>query len=194
MQLQEARNIAVNQCYILQPYCDKINIAGSVRRQKQEVKDIEIICIPKTYEEKDLFGEVSDVRRSEEFKITTMQMGKVLKGKPSGRYMQIELKEGVNLDLFIPQPHDYYRQYAIRTGSSQYSSLIIATAWKKLGWCGTEDGLRKISECEEMKLPDNKSKWICKVDNPTLPPVWSSEEEFFYWLQVPFLNPIKRNM
>jgi DNA polymerase/3'-5' exonuclease PolX len=194
MKLEIARSLAVETCYKINPFCDRLNIAGSIRRQKQDVKDIEIICLPKTYEEKDLFGETSEVRRSEEFKITVMQFGKVLKGKPSGRYMQIELEAGINLDLFIPQEHDYYRQYAIRTGSSQYSNLIIATAWKKLGWCGTEDGLRKMSECDEIKLPDNKSKWICTADKPTLPPVWNTEQEFFEWIQVPFLNPVKRSM
>lgn len=193
MKLLEAKNIAVELCYKLQPHCDKINIAGSIRRQKPEVKDIEIVCLPKTYEAKDLFGATSETMRSEEFKVQVMQLGKVIKGKPSGRMMQIELKN-IMLDLFIPQPHDYYRQYAIRTGSSQYSSLVIATAWKLLGWCGTEYGLRKIHECEEIKLPENKSKWICKRAFPTLPPVWNDEQEFFSWLQVPYLNPIKRSM
>jgi DNA polymerase/3'-5' exonuclease PolX len=194
MKLMDARKIAVDTCYILQPFCDKINIAGSIRRQRPQVKDIEIVCLPKTYEEKDLFGEVVAMRRSEEFKVLAMQLGKVLKGKPSGRMVQIELKEGIKLDLFIPQAHDYYRQYAIRTGSSQYSQLMIAFAWKKMGWCGTDDGLRKIHECEEMKLPENKSKWICKSEKPTLPPVWESEESFFSWLDVPYLHPIKRSM
>ena len=31
----------------LSPYCKVIDIAGSVRREKPEVKDIEIICVPK---------------------------------------------------------------------------------------------------------------------------------------------------
>lgn len=194
MEYSKAKNIAVALCYRLQPFCDKINIAGSIRRQKPEVKDIEIVCLPKTYEEKDLFGGVSEVRRSEEFKVEAMLLGRVIKGKPSGRMMQIELPEGVNLDLFIPEPYDYYRQYAIRTGSSQYSNLVIATAWKKLGWCGTENGLRKISECEEVKLPDNKSKWICKKEFPIMPPVWENEEDFFKWLGIPCVHPSKRSM
>ena len=36
-----------------------INIAGSVRRQKPEVKDIEIVALPKVIEVKDMFDAVS---------------------------------------------------------------------------------------------------------------------------------------
>ena len=43
MNLKEASDIAVKICYKLQPFTSKINIAGSVRRKKAEVKDIEII-------------------------------------------------------------------------------------------------------------------------------------------------------
>lgn len=34
----------------LAPHCDRIEIAGSIRRKKPEVKDIEIVVIPKPYE------------------------------------------------------------------------------------------------------------------------------------------------
>lgn len=192
----QARDIAVNLCYQLQPLCvpDRLNIAGSVRRKKQYPKDIEIVCVPKTYEEKDLFEQVVAIKRNAQFMELVVSLGKVIKGKPSGRMMQIKLKNDIVLDLFMPQANDYYRQYAIRTGSSQYSNLVIATSWKRMGWCGTEDGLRLIKECQEIKLPENKRKWICRDKNPTLPPVWNSEEEFFAWLGIPFLNPVKRSM
>ena len=31
----------------LKPFCDKVEVAGSIRRQRPEVGDIEIICIQK---------------------------------------------------------------------------------------------------------------------------------------------------
>ena len=75
-----------------------------------------------------------------------------------GKYMQIKLRENIILDLFMPDDFDYYRQYAIRTGSADYAAKIIATGWKKKGWCGSDKGLRKISDCVETKTPDGKSK------------------------------------
>lgn len=193
MELLKAREIAVETCYRLNAYCDRLHIAGSIRRKVSNVKDIEIVCEPKTYEEKDLFGTVTDVKRSQEFMNEILNLGKVVKGKPSGRMVQIELQE-IMLDLFIPEPHDYFRQFAIRTGSAQYSSMVIAYSWKQKGWCGTENGLRKIYQCTEKRLPDGKSKWICVVDNPELPPVWENEVEFFNWIGVPYKVPPQRFM
>ncbi len=34
----------------LEPFCDRIEIAGSIRRKKPNVKDVEIVAIPKPYE------------------------------------------------------------------------------------------------------------------------------------------------
>jgi len=190
--LEEAKNIAVTICYKLQPFCEKINIAGSVRRQKAQVKDIEIICVPKVEVLKDIFDYDEGIIRSIEFSNTVNTLGKVTKGNTDGKYMQIQLPEGVNLDLFIPDDFDYYRQYAIRTGPADYSAKIIATGWRKIGWCGSDKGLRKMLDCVESKTPDNKSKWKCVKSNGELPPVWKSEEDFFNWINVKISHPWQR--
>lgn len=180
------------------PYCERLNIAGSVRRGKQEVHDIEIVCQPKKVKVGmvDLFGE--DTRKEEvtaDFVKTVRELGKVIKGKPDGRMMQIELKNPfdgpyfIMLDLFMPQPHDYFRQYAIRTGSADYSHKVIAKGWLRLGWVGTSDGLRLESECIGNKTPEGKIKWTCVVSDPKLPPAWQSEKEFFEWLGIQFIPP-----
>jgi len=190
-----AKALADDIIISLNPYCDKIEIAGSLRRGKEIIGDLEICCIPKNEESKDMFGNVEDVYRNPFFlSIADTELGRVIKGMPVGRYMQIELPEGINLDLFMPEPHDYYRQLAIRTGSADYSFKVIATAWKKLGWAGTSQGLRKMTECIEKKLPDGKSKWECHISNPSLPPSWASEKEFFEWIRVPYIKPSERNV
>lgn len=92
----------------------------------------------------------------------------------------------------MPEENDYYRQYAIRTGSADYSFKVIASAWKKKGWCGSNEGLRKMNECVETKGPDGKSKWKCVSKNPELPPAWNTEADFFKWLHIPLINPTER--
>ena len=190
--LTVAQKIAVDICYRLQPYCDKINIAGSVRRKKSEVKDIEIICVPKKEILKDMFGWDECVIVNLQFQKEAEQLGEVVKGKSDGKYMQIKLPQGINLDLFMPDDFDYYRQYAIRTGSADYAAKIIAGGWRKIGWCGSDKGLRKMSDCIETKMPDGKSKWKCVKSNAELPPFWKSEEEFFNWINVKMLPPEQR--
>ena len=192
--LKEAQNIAVEICYQLEPFCEKINIAGSVRRKKQEVKDIEIVCVPKLETQYDMFGTPFSSGRNTGFRDVVLSLGEIIKGGANGKYMQIKLTQGINLDLFMPDDFDYYRQYAIRTGSADYAAKIIAGGWRKIGWCGSDKGLRKMSDCVETKTPDGKSKWKCVKANAELPPVWQSEEQFFEWLGIKYLPPNQRNI
>lgn len=192
MEYSKASKIAIDICYKLQPHCEVIKIAGSVRRKKPEVKDIEICAILKREEIKDLFGETINWIISPEAVEIIRSLGQIGKGTPDGKYMQILLNEGIYLDLFLPSKSDFYRQYAIRTGSADYSYKFIATGWKKIGWVGTPHGLRLRSQCTERKTPDGKSLWICHYKVPTLPPVWKSEEEFFNWMGVKYLKAEER--
>lgn len=111
--------------------------------------------------------------------------------------MKIDLLERIRLDLFLPVPQDYFRQYAIRTGSSDYSYRVIASAWKANGWVGTEDGLRRIEDCKGTEYSDGdkkKMKWVCISETPTLPPAWRSEEHFFEWLGIKWIHPKLRTV
>lgn len=53
MDYKTASTIAVQICTTLTPHCipDRVRIAGSIRRKKAEVKDIEVVCLPR-YEQK----------------------------------------------------------------------------------------------------------------------------------------------
>lgn len=181
---------------MLQPHCIRINIAGSLRRERPEVKDIEIVCQPATVTQEvgDLFGASLVKVISPRFVELVKTLGQAVLGQPSGRNMKINLKQGITLDLFMPTPEDYYRQYAIRTGSADYAHQTIAAAWKRLGWCGSDKGLRKMADCIETKGPDGKSKWVCMNPNAEKPPVWESEADFFRWLGVPLIMPKLRTL
>lgn len=47
MKLESAKKLAEFLVELMSEYCERIMIAGSIRRGKHEVKDIEIVCIPK---------------------------------------------------------------------------------------------------------------------------------------------------
>ena len=55
--LTEAQNIAEKLVDKLRPACERIEIAGSIRRQKAEIGDIEIVAIPKYLATRNLFGD-----------------------------------------------------------------------------------------------------------------------------------------
>jgi DNA polymerase/3'-5' exonuclease PolX len=56
--LAQARQLAQELATIhLRPACERIEVAGSVRRGKSEVSDVELVAIPRFGEQLNLFGE-----------------------------------------------------------------------------------------------------------------------------------------
>lgn len=185
MEYLQAKVIADGLVRELAPFCSKIMIAGSIRRKAAEVKDIEIVLtrIPaKLYE----------------FKLA-IDKYRIVKGEAVGRYTQRIIAAGdhsIAVDFFMPRPEDYFRQLAIRTGPAEFSHKALAAGWNKKGWVGTEDGLRLGRECvlcaEKWRL--KRSYRDGSIIKPTLPPVWQSEQEFFKWIGIRFLQPEERGL
>lgn len=193
MLLNEALSIAERIREQLAPHCapTRCLIAGSIRRRKPEVKDIEIVCQPRTITHSyGLFSEPKQVR-DPLFSIMLRRLGTIEKGDPeTGRYVQLMLPEGIKLDCFIPRADDYYRQLAMRTGPADYSGKVLAHGWVKNGWCGcTAGGLRLQSQCYK-----SGELWHAAIayELMTKPPAWQSEQEFYDWLGVPYLEPEQR--
>lgn len=161
--LEIIQPIALDLWKELKPFCSKIKIAGSIRRQKAMCKDIELVMLPLDRSARNKIG------------LFLMQNGKILKGQLAGRYVKATYK-GFKVDVFMPQPHDYYRQLAIRTGSDQYSKKI-AQQWVKNGYVGTEKGL--VLRSKHMEF------------NPAIQ--WTSEQHFFEWLGMPYVAPKNRH-
>lgn len=195
MELNKALVIASDIVEKLSPHCDLINIAGSCRREKPEVKDIEIVALPSVVTGKDLFGGDMEPYRKKEFVDVVRCLGRVIKGNSHGKMMQIQLPE-IMLDLFMPDDFDYYRQYAIRTGSAEWTARFIAGGWKSIGWCGSDQGLRLQSQCKGEKGPDGKMHWKCAVPKAQqmTPPNWESEKDFFEWIKIKWVEPKFRNI
>lgn len=191
--LTDAIKVANYLQKVLAPHCDRFHIAGSIRRNKWQVKDIEIVCQPKRQQkEKDLFDTEHII--SQDFIEALAPLIKThIKGNVAGRYMKVittsKICPGISLDLFLPQPADYFRQLVIRTGSAEYVHNIIAAAWKRKGWVGAgEHGLRRREDCAEK----DHNKWILVNQLCELPPVWLSEAEFFDWIGVRYTEPFNR--
>lgn len=96
--LQKAEKWAKRVVEILAPHCERIEIAGSIRRKKSEIADIEIVCIPKR--ESDMFGAPAEV--CEGF-TKAINQWKSVRGDADGRYTQRILPntDGFTVDIFI---------------------------------------------------------------------------------------------
>jgi len=173
--LAVAKNVAERFITYLTPYVSKVSVAGSVRREVDFCGDVEVCAIPKDEFSMSLafpFG----------FK------GLTINGERLKRFIYPE--SGIQIELYLPQPHDYGRILAIRTGSSGFAHYLMVEA-NRHGWIGTVDGLRRKKECEKKGsvwkiLPQYKT-------NPTLPPIFSTEMQFFELIGVNYIEPKQRS-
>lgn len=126
MPLQQAQQLAEQLVHELRPYCERIEIAGSIRRQRPTVSDIEIVTVPKFTPQHDLFGDIVSFRNELEYPLNRLAISGARFIKSGPRYKQIALPEGVNLDLFVVLPPAQWGViFAIRTGPANFSKWIV---------------------------------------------------------------------
>ena len=125
-----ALTLAEDALTALTPHCERILIAGSIRRLKPEVKDVELLVIPK-HVPAGLFGDALEV--DPDFCAAVNQWPKV-KGEPTGRYTQRVLPGGMKLDLFIANPENWGYQLCLRTGSAGFNRKKMLPALKRRGY------------------------------------------------------------
>lgn len=131
MKYQEAKTIADNLVALLAPHCERIEIAGSLRRLKPEVGDIEIVCISKTEKFRDdLFGgsdEMLSLLHFLKFKFEAETGASKIKGKE--KLFKFALPQGINLDVFIVTPPAHWGViYTIRTGPAEFSHWCVTNS------------------------------------------------------------------
>lgn len=131
MKLEQALEIAEKVKASLAPHCERIAIAGSIRRKKPEVKDIEIVAIPKPFGTGLFESGVAAI----------VNQWKKVKGELPCKYTQRILPEGIKLDLFFATPENWGYVFAIRTGSDDYSHKVLAANWVKQGYKGVDGNL-----------------------------------------------------
>lgn len=142
MKLEQAQSIASSLIALLAPACDLIAVAGSVRRLKPEVKDLEIVIVPVLSTVSglgfDLFGVTPELPTFQpEFldrALAEMQDSRVLEydqrvkrnGTKYKRFIvQPDSPNAIALDLFIAETGNFGNIYALRTGNSEFSKALV---------------------------------------------------------------------
>lgn len=153
MSLRTARAVASEMVEALRPYCERIAVAGSIRRGREWINDIEIVAIPKSTVKQpdvDIFGEPlwkpTVVRDPGFIMVVDSLANRIVRGKVSdGRYVQFFTGEGVKVDLFMCEPDTWGYIYTIRTGSAEYMRMVAAR-WVQLGYKGVEGQLTRFGK------------------------------------------------
>jgi DNA polymerase/3'-5' exonuclease PolX len=168
----------------LGPYCERIEVAGSLRRKTEDVGDVEIVCIPKVeFPQMSLLGIGSEqgpkvtplyeaVERLEYVEPRVDENGATKMGP---RYMALRDKyTGVPIDFFcVLPPAQWGVIMTIRTGPADFSHKLMKIA-KRRGY-----------RCEDGVLKDVRRR----NGEPVLTP---EERDFFKTISVAWTEPEKR--
>lgn len=127
MELERAQKIADEVVTKLSPYCSRLEVAGSIRRRKPTVNDIDIVLI------------ASDPWNLEH---EILGLAQPFAPQLSGGKLKRFKYKGVQVDLYFADERTWATLLLIRTGSKE-SNIRLATLAKKKGWhlAASGDGL-----------------------------------------------------
>lgn len=139
MKLNQAQQIAETLRTDLRPFCERIEICGSIRRKKPDPKDIELIAIPKFTEigtgQRTLGGEELSTNRNMLFDFIATHFHII---KAGARYLQMwvypdDPPAEIKVDLFTATPETWGYILMIRTGPAEFSKVVV-TKLKRFGY------------------------------------------------------------
>ena len=119
----------------LWPACERLEVAGSLRRNREAVGDLELVAIPRVVEEAgdDVWGTPNRVSLLGR-KVTELIEEGVLDLDPTDpkageRYMKLQYRAtGLQVDLFVVPAETFGLIWLIRTGPASYSQWLVTHA------------------------------------------------------------------
>ena len=183
IQLAHAQEIAQELIDLLKSYCSKIELAGSVRRQKPIVKDIELVLIPNQEiqfgglfnDEEEIFYPLDKfILNDSRFDFRLSKDGKKAYGDKNKLLLYTSNLYGqIALDIFTAEENNFMMVKFIRTGGAENNKKIALTA-NQLG----------------MNLRIYQS---CFVDKRGFEYRMESEDQIYKFLDLPYLKPEERS-
>lgn len=179
--LERAHSVARGIVAALAPHCERIQIAGSIRRERPEVGDIEILYQPKMIEKHELFGKLRVTDPEVEKTILRMERDGILarRTRQDGRNtfglcnkLMVHVASGIPVDLFTATPENWFSLLVCRTGSKEIN-ISIAAAAKARGWRWQPyaGGFSRRLHPHNQILPiDSEEAAFLLVGMPYLPP------------------------
>lgn len=200
---EAAQQIAMRLCQQLEPAVSEIVIAGSLRRGKREVKDIELVAclledVPARIAESRLDAAILRLIQAGELAWDTS----VKRAGP--RYKRFVLPErsviesggdSPVIELFIAVRENYGNILTIRTGAAEFTHKLVTDV--TLGGLMPENRIQHegfLMEAEKVQLPRSEERplWEKKPLQRVFP--CPTEAAFFAALGLPVLKPAERNL
>jgi DNA polymerase (family X) len=131
---ETALPLAQKVCAALQPYCERVEIAGSVRRGKADVGDIDIVAIPKAVDSPSPFGGISHYKDFETWRllvpVALRRCGlRFEEGGPE--LIRCSFADGFQVDVYHARPETWGVILLVRTGSREHNVKLCGLAKSK---------------------------------------------------------------
>lgn len=169
---------------VLEPACSELIVAGSLRRRKKDVGDIEVVFIPRTVtmpDPEDLLRTPKDFCAAD-LQINAMVAAGVLSKRPKkdGTFtwgpqikLAVHVASGIPVDLFAGNPANWWCLLVCRTGSAENNVAICNAAIVK-GWKWNPYG---------PGFSDREGRLVRRV---------TSERDVFHAVGLPYKEPWER--
>jgi len=154
----------------LRPACERVEIAGSLRRGKPAVHDVDIVLLPRL---RSAVGLETSTSCLDEILSALINRGSLRVARDGEKVRRfIATKTGIPIDVYIATHNTWATLLLIRTGSKEHN-IQLAQRARQLGMKlrASGDGI------------ENQDGELIKIQ---------TEHEIFSVLQVPYLPPGKR--
>jgi len=135
--LERAQKVADAVVKRLSPYCQRIEIAGSIRRRKRWVNDIDLVLV---------------LKDPWDFHAELMKIGQI---KMSGKKIMRVMVGSTQVDIYVADEETWSTLLLIRTGSKENNIRLCSRA-KDLGWHLAASGDGLFNEKEERIAGDSE--------------------------------------
>lgn len=186
--IDDALMVARELHIILGPCCDRIEIAGSVRRASLMVGDIEVVAVPAVTtavppgellpREFDMLMHKLDMLVADQTIQKTIRDGGRTCWGPRHRSFVFE---GTKIDLFLADDRNWGSILSIRTGPAELSQMLVSRLHLK-GLCHKDGYVRNQIYGREPMNGEMGEIVPCET-----------EEDFFAMCDVPYIQPNERD-
>ena len=169
MELERAKAIAGNIKAVLESSCERIVIAGSIRRQKPDVGDIELLCIPKYIAGVDMLD--AKIQTLIYFDLLGYRLNKLGSKVYGPKNKLLVHPSGIGVDVFSTDELCWPVALVVRTGGEKTNKEIATRA--------LERGMKFRAYGDGFDTPDGHIR--CET-----------EEEVFRAVGLRYLSPEER--
>jgi len=181
---EQAQAVADEIVARLLPFCERIVVAGSLRRRKAEVGDVEILYIPRLATTKvDFFATATGKLVDDELnfmlscRLLEKRLNKLGSEMWGSKNKLARHACGIPVDFFSATPENWWNYLVCRTGGAQ-SNVAVASAAQRKGWKWNPYGV-------------GFSRGGALAGDSETHPV-ASEQEVFQFVGMPYREPWKR--